>query len=284
MSNDALAKHKQESLKFMESIAARKQSFQALLPKGLDAEWFMGEVKVAVARTPKLLECERMSVFDALTTCAQLGLSPSGRLGSAYLLPFGGKCTLVIGYKGYVDLAYRSGEVVGFGAQVVHEGDEFDYSEGFGVQIHRHVRSEEANPGPLRYVYAWAEMRGGYKVSLLMLRREVEAIKAKAPGAKKTDSPWHTNESEMWRKTAIRRLIKLLPLSPQKAQALHRAQEVEDADWVDAAEVEAQEATPVRGTAKLKAMALTQGTKAEALEFTPTPESVPMEREPGMEG
>lgn len=280
MSNDPLAKQKNETLRFMEQIASRKQSFQSLLPKGLDAEWFLGEVKVAVARTPKLLECERMSVFDAVTTCAQLGLSPSGRLGSAYLLPFGGKCTLVIGYKGYVDLAYRSGEVVGFGAQVVHEADEFDYSEGFGVTIHRHVRSEEANPGALRYVYAWAEMRGGYKVSTLMLRREVLAIKDKAPGGKKSDSPWHTNEAEMWRKTAIRRLIKLLPLSPQKAQALHRAQEVEDAEWVEAAEAEAQETTPARGTARLKTLA--QGAKSETLEVSPTPEPVPATtREPG---
>jgi recombination protein RecT len=283
MSNDPLAKQKQDTLKFMESISTRKQSFQALLPKGMDAEWFMGEVKVAIARTPKLLECDRMSVFDSLTTCAQLGLSPSGRLGSAYLLPFGGKCTLVIGYKGYVDLAYRSGEVVGFGAQVVHEDDEFDYSEGFGVQIRHHKRSEEANPGALRYVYAWAEMRGGYKVAVLMLRREVLAIKDKAPGAKKTDSPWHTHEAEQWKKTALRRLIKLLPLSPQKAQGLHRAQEVEDAEWVEAAEQEAEEKAPARGTARLKALAA--GSRGETLESSPVPDSAPASPpEPGSDG
>lgn len=282
MSNDPLAKQKADTLKFMESISSRKQSFQSLLPKGLDAEWFTGEVKVAIARTPKLLECDRMSVFDSLTTCAQLGLSPSGRLGSAYLLPFGGKCTLVIGYKGFVDLAYRSGEVVGFGAQVVHEADEFDYSEGFGVQIRQHVRSEDTNPGPLRYVYAWAEMRGGYKVSLLMLAREVLAIKARSPGARKPGGPWDTDPAEMWKKTAIRRLIKLLPLSPQKAQGLHRAQEVEDAEWVDAGAAEAEDAAPKRGTARLKALA--QGSKAEALELSAEPEAVPVEREPGQEG
>lgn len=281
MSNDPLMKQKNETIRFMESIASRKQTFQSLLPKGIDAEWFFGEVKVAVARTPKLLECDRMSVFDALTTCAQLGLSPSGRLGSAYLIPFNGKCTLVVGYKGYVDLAYRSGEVVGFGAQVVYEEDEFDYSEGFGVQIRHHKRSEEANPGPLRYVYAWAEMRGGYKVSLLMLRREVEAIKARAPGARKPGGPWDTDPAEMWKKTALRRLIKLLPLSPQKAQALHRAQEVEDAEWVDAAEMPTEEGAPKRGTARLKALA--QGNKAETLESSPVPESAPLP-EPGSDG
>lgn len=284
MSNDPLARQKQETNKFMEQIATRQQSFQSLLPKGMDAAWFLSEVKTAVVRAPKLLECDRMSVFDALTTCAQLGLSPSGRLGSAYLLPFGGKCTLVIGYKGFVDLAYRSGEVVGFGAQVVHEEDDFDYSEGFGVQIHRHVRCEEANPGPLRYVYAWAEMRGGYKVSVLMLRREVLAIKAAAPGAKKADSPWHTHEAEQWKKTAIRRLIKLLPLSPQKAAGLSRAQEVEDAQWEEGAMVDADESVePAKrgSTSRLKALA--QGEPRTVLESIPeaVPEPIP---EPGSNG
>lgn len=283
MSNDPLMKQKNDTLKFMDSISTRKQSFQSLMPKGMDAEWFMGEVKVAIARVPKLLECDRMSVFDALTTCAQLGLSPSGRLGSAYLLPFAGKCTLVVGYKGYVDLAYRSGEVVGFGAQVVHEEDEFDYSEGFGVQIRHHKRSEETNPGALRYVYAWAEMRGGYKVSLLMLAREVLAIKARSPGARKPGGPWDTDPAEMWKKTAIRRLIKLLPLSPQKAQGLYRAQEVEDADWIEAGETETEEATPKRGTAKLKALA--QGSRGETLEVNETePVHATPDREPGSEG
>lgn len=277
MSNAAIEKQK----KFLDAIATRKQSFQALLPRGMEFDWFAGEVKVALARTPKLMECEQISVFDALTTCAQLGLSPSGRLGSAYLLPFAGKCTLVIGYKGFVDLAYRSGEVMGFGAQVVYDDDEFDYSEGFGVQIRHHRRSEETSPGPLRYVYAWAEMRGGYKVSLLMLRREVEAIKARSPGARKPGGPWDTDPAEMWKKTAIRRLIKLLPLSPQKAQGLYRAQEVEDAEWIDAHETEEAPAPVARGDARLKQLA--QGAKGETLEFAPEPETVPA-RVPGEEG
>jgi len=279
LSNAAIEKQ----TKFLANIASRKQTFQTLLPKGLEFDWFAGEVKVALARTPKLLECDQISVFDALTTCAQLGLSPSGRLGSAYLVPFGGKCTLIIGYRGLVDLAYRSGEVVSFGAQVVHDNDEFDYSEGFGVQIHKHVRCEDVNTGGLRFVYAWAELRGGYKASVLMLRREVLAIKDKAPGAQKSDSAWKTHEAEQWKKTALRRLMKLLPLSPQKAQGLYRAQEVEDAHWEEAVDAETGEVkeAPARGSgARLKELA--QGRKAETLELSPEPE--PVSRQPGEEG
>lgn len=236
---------------FMHEVVNRTTSFQRLLPKGMDVEWFVAEVRVAVARAPKLLDCDKVSVIDALTTCAQLGLSPSGRLGSAYLIPYGTKCTLVVGYRGMVDLAYRSGEVVDVGAQVVHENDTFEAMEGFDLQV-RHVRTED-EPGALRAVYAWAHTKAGGTIKVLMLRREVLAIKAKAPGAAKSDSPWITHEAEQWKKTCLRRLFKVAPLSPQKAQALSRALEVEDEEWDAAVDVTPEVEAPTSGTAGLKA-------------------------------
>lgn len=219
---------KQRTEKFMNSVMSRKDSLQSLMPEHVDGTWFLAEVRLAIARSPGLMECDEVSVFDSITTCAQLGLSPSGRLGSAYLIPFAGKCTLVIGYKGYLDLAFRSGEVKGMQAQVVYQKDFFEWEEGLAPVL-KHKRSEEDNPGALRAVYAVAEMKDGYKSFVVMTRREVEAIKARSPGARKKGSPWFSDEPEMWKKTAVRRLIKMLPLSPQKAQGLARAQEAEDA-------------------------------------------------------
>jgi recombination protein RecT len=241
---------------FMMEVAKRKDSFARLLPSNLKPEWFEAEVRVAVARSPKLMECDPVSVFDAITTCAQLGLSPSGRMGSAYLIPYGTKCTLVVGYKGMADLAYRSGEVVEIGAQVVHENDDFTAREGFDLQV-EHQRTED-EPGPLRAVYAWAKTKLGGTIKVLMLRREVEPIKRAALSKKRQGSPptpWETNEEEMWKKTALRRLFKLAPLSPQKASALTKAieVEVEDAQWEDIPmDVDAAPETPAAGTAALK--------------------------------
>jgi recombination protein RecT len=230
---------------FMALVVARKSSFARLLPKGTDPEWFEGEIRVAVSRTPKLLDCDKGSLFDAITTCAQLGLSPSGRLGSAYLIPYGKQCQLVVGYRGYLDLAYRSGDVVGFRAEVVNQNDDFEAVEGFDLEV-RHRRTE-GEPGPLRAVYACAEMRGGYKVRVLMWAREVLAIKARS---RASSGPWQTDEAEMWKKTALRRIIKLLPLSPQRAQGLSRAVEIEDAEYEDfAVEVEPE---PTKGVEGLK--------------------------------
>lgn len=220
----AIEKPKQKVDSLMRSLLERKQTFQTLLPEGMKAEWFFGEVRVAVARAPKLADCTPVSVVDALTTCAQLGLSPSGRLGSAYLIPYKDKCTLVIGYRGYADLAYRSGDVSSFHAQVVHEGDEFQYEEGLSPVL-RHVPTEADKPGLLRAVYAIARMKDGSTAHVVMLRREVLAIKARSRAS--SDGPWVTDEAEMWKKTAVRRLIKLLPLSPTKAKDLYAAEQAE---------------------------------------------------------
>lgn len=261
---------KQRTEQFMQSIVARKQSFGSLLPRGLSPDWFLAEVRVAVARSPNLANCDQVSVFDAITTCAQLGLSPSGRLGSAYLIPFKDKCTLVIGYKGYLDLAYRSGEVMGMQAQVVHEDDEFEWEEGLEPKL-RHVRSAEADPGKMTHAYAVATMKNGHKAFVVMLAREVERIKARAPGAKKAGGPWDTDPAEMWKKTAVRRLLKMLPLSPQKAAGLYKAQEVEDAVFEEmemlSREEEGGEDKPASGMERLE-KSLGAGAPAETLEFT----------------
>ena len=276
---------------FMHEVVARATTFQRLLPKGMDPEWFVAEVRVAVARAPKLLDCDKVSVIDALTTCAQLGLSPSGRLGSAYLIPYGQKCQLVVGYRGMCDLAYRSGEIISIGAQVVHENDQFTAREGFDPQV-EHERTED-EPGALRAVYCWANTRGGGLLKCLMLRREVEVIKRaslakKRPGAPPT--PWETNEEEMWKKTALRRMFKVSPLSPQKAQGLSRALEVEDEEWDNAIDVTPEPEAPVTGTAALKNHLKASNSGPRIEETVETREPLPVSHpdaeppEPGSEG
>lgn len=235
----------------MVELMAREQTFQTLLPDGMRASWFLGEVRVAAARTKGLMDCTIISMVDALTTCAQLGLSPSGRLGSAYLIPFKTTCTLVIGYRGYVDLAYRSGDVQSFHAEVVYDKDTFIHEEGLQPVL-EHIRTEEENPGPLRAVYAVARMKDGGVAHVVMLRREVLAIKGRSRASE--SGPWVTDEGEMWKKTAIRRLIKLLPLSPTRAKDLFKA-EAAERDQEEALDVEfsTPEESPKGGVAGAKA-------------------------------
>jgi recombination protein RecT len=274
MSTQAL--QKSEHQKFMGKVESREQTWQRLLPEGLKASWFMGEVRVAVARTPKLLACDEVSVFDALTTCAQLGLSPSGRLGSAYLIPYGVKCTLVIGYRGYVDLAFRSGDVSAFHAVTVHAKDTFIYEEGLTPVI-KHVPTEEEDPGALRAVYAMARMKDGSAGFCVMLRRDVLPIRNAALSKKRQGAPptpWETNEGEMWKKTAVRRLIKLLPLSPTRAKGLFDAEtaEREQEEALDVGfTVQEEPTTSTTERAKSEAKAALKARNAETLELSTEP-------------
>ncbi len=265
----------------MATIMERKASLQRLLPRNVDVEWYLAEVRVAFARNPDLLKCAesvqgQASIFDAVTTCAQLGLSPSGRLGSAHLIPFntsvkvGEKwtkvhlCQLVVGYKGYLDLVRRTGEVTTLHAEVVYEGEPFTHREGLTPDIQHEPRRDD-EPGPIRAVYAYAVMKDGFKQHTVLYRPDIARIRASARGADNDKSPWKTAEAEMWKKSAVRRLVKMLPLSPEKAKSVARAQEVEDAEWEQVPEGEVLPPAPTSRTASLKNR-LTEGQPRETLE------------------
>jgi recombination protein RecT len=276
-SSTALTQRQRDTL--LQQVAAKGADLERVLPRDKKLDWFLGEVRVMVARTPGLLECDKVSVFNALTTCAQLGLSPSGRLGSAWLIPFKSNCTLVIGYKGYLDLAYRSGDVLGVRAQVVYENDDFIYRDGLQPVL-EHTPSEDANPGPMRAVYAVVTMRGGHKEATVMWAREIQTIRARSAGARKQGGPWDTDPAEMAKKTVVRRALKMAPLSPDKAALLARAQEVddvEDAEWVEDAPADVP--VPRRGGSTLKAKVLEANTTATQ-RIEQSPEEAYVQREP----
>ncbi|EKF2878464.1 recombinase RecT, partial [Escherichia coli] len=88
-----------------------------------------------------------------IVQCSQLGLEPGSALGHAYLLPFGNKneksgkknVQLIIGYRGMIDLARRSGQIASLSARVVREGDEFNFEFGLDEKlIHRPGENEDA--------------------------------------------------------------------------------------------------------------------------------------------
>lgn len=203
------------------------------LPSHFNRERFMRVALTTINNTPKLAQCTVTSIAQCLLDCAQLGLEPGGPLGRAYLIPFEKRrdnivvCTLIIGYKGLVDLAYRSGRVLSLQAGVVHKKDVFEYARGLQEKLH-HVPSEDEDPGPWTHVYSIARMEGGAVSWDVMTRREVDAIKKRSKGAydfngnAKKDHPWHTDEPEMAKKTMLRRHSKVLPLSAEFHEAIDR--------------------------------------------------------------
>lgn len=187
-----------------------KKQLALAVPKHLNADRMARIAATEVRKNPALLRTEPTSFLGSVMQAAQLGLEPGSALGQAYLVPYGNQCQLIIGYKGMIDLARRSGQVLSLNAYAVREGDDFSFQLGLKPDIH-HVPSLEADriKKPITYVYAVATLKGGGYQFEVMSRAEIEAVKAKA----KSKNIWNSYPEEMAKKTVIRRLFKYLPVS-----------------------------------------------------------------------
>lgn len=226
-----------------------KAQMAAALPKTLTAERLARIVVTECRKTPELMRCNRASFLGAVLQCAQLGLEPGSALGHCYLLPFGnGKakdglpnCQLIIGYRGMIDLARRSGQIVSINAYCVHKADDFVYELGLHPDI-QHRPSAEADRGPVTFVYGVAQLKGGGVQFEVMSRAEIEAVRSQSKAG--TRGPWMTHWEEMARKTVVRRLFKYLPVSIEAMRAVEideksdRGEAVTESDFLDAAFVD----------------------------------------------
>lgn len=203
-------------------IERSRSQIVAALPRHMTAERMMRVCNTAVQRTPKLLDCEPRSLIGAIVQASQLGLEPDGTLGHAYLIPFNNRksgkveCQFIPGYKGLIELARRSSQISTIYAQCVFANDAWDFQFGLEPQLRHTPTSEE--PGEMIAVYAVARLRDGGAQFEWMWKRQVDAIRKSSRAA--NDGPWVTHYEEMAKKTALRRLCKLLPTSPELARAV----------------------------------------------------------------
>ncbi len=210
-----------------DALTLMKPQLAMALPKHLTPERLLRVTMTAVQNTPRLLDCDRTSLFAAVMTCAQLGLEPDGVLGQAYLVPYGNKVQFIPGYKGYLALARNSGEISTIQAHEVHENDFFEYAYGLVEKLEH--RPADGERGKIKYFYAYALYKDGGHIFEVMTVADVNAIRDKSYGykafiAKKIKSnPWDSSYPQMGRKTAIRRLANYLPLNVQRAAALDGA-------------------------------------------------------------
>lgn len=196
----------------------------AVMPKHLSAERMYQLALSAYNQTPGLSECTPESVLGCLMKCSALGMEPSAvdGLGRAYILPFNNRktgrkeATFILGYKGMIDLARRSGELTSISARVVHEGDTFEYEYGLNENL-RHVPSQEPLDGrPMTHVYMVAHFKDGGHYIDVMTKAEVDAVRkrSKASGY----GPWQTDYEAMAMKSVIRRSFKFMPVSVEAAE------------------------------------------------------------------
>lgn len=191
------------------------------LPSVMTPERFSRIVLSAVSTNPRLQETTPQSFLGAMMTAAQLGVEPNTPLGQAYLIPFRNhgimECQFQLGYRGMIDLAYRSGEVSSIMAQVVYENDDFEYSFGLEPQL-KHVPAR-ANRGNPAYVYAVFRTKdGGFGYDVMSIEDVRLFAQKKSKSYEK--GPWQTDFGEMAKKTVLKRVLKYAPLKSEFARQI----------------------------------------------------------------
>lgn len=200
----------------------------AALPKHVTAERLARVALTTIRTNPLLLQCTLPSLLAGAMQAFQLGLE-LGIMGHAYLVPFKRnvapkgqppqfvyEATFIIGYKGLLDLARRSGNVVSIGADAIYSNDKFVYRRGY-VEVLEH-EPNYSDRGQLIGFYAYATTKDGGRFPTVMTVEDVDKIRARSKA--KDNGPWVTDYEEMGKKTVLRRLCKTLPMSIEIARTI----------------------------------------------------------------
>lgn len=215
-----------------------RQQLAAVAAKHMNPERLMRVTANAIRTTPKLQQCEPLSFLGALMQCAALGLEPNTVLGHAYLVPFDKsvkgddgrwvkvpQVQLIIGYKGLIDLARRSGHITSISANIHYSDDDlWDYEEGTDARLRHRPGPQD---GEKLHAYAIAKFTDGGHAYVVLPWAHIMKIRDGSQGwqsavkfGKADGSPWSTHEDAMAKKTAIRALAKYLPLSVEFSDAV----------------------------------------------------------------
>ena len=180
-----------------------------VLPKHMDMNR-MSRIALTTIRTnPKLLECAVPSLMGAVMQAVQLGLEP-GLLGHCYILPYKREATFIIGYKGMIDLARRSGHIQSIYAHAVHENDEFEYELG--------LHPNSTSPHMEIVARLLVRMQSLILKMVGIKWNSCRKVKLRNAGnvlatANSSYSPWSSDYEEMAKKTVVRYMFKYLPIS-----------------------------------------------------------------------
>lgn len=218
-----------------------KKEFEKALPKMITPERFTRMAMTALTANATLRECTPPSFIGACLTAAQLGLEPNTPLGQAYLIPYKNyknngrlECQFQIGYKGLLDLAYRSGIFQTVMAQVVYENDDFTYEYGLEPKLcHKPAARDRGN---MTYVYAVYKLNnGGYTFEVMSVEDVRDFAKKKSKSY--SSGPWQTDFEMMAKKTVLKRLLKYAPLKTEQADGINADNTVFNADVEAAADM-----------------------------------------------
>lgn len=157
---------------------------------GKDGQRFISAIVSAVNTNPALQECTNQSILSGALLGESLKLSPSPQLGHYYLVPFndrekGKVATFQLGYKGYIQLAIRSGQYKKLNVMAIKEG-ELEYFDPLNedIKINLMVDSwDEREEAPTIGYYAFFELTNGFRKRCIFTTGwSRQSVMRKAPG------------------------------------------------------------------------------------------------------
>lgn len=207
----------------MSLVRSMEGQIAKALPSVITPERFTRMVLTALSSTPQLNQCSPKSFLGAMMQAAQLGVEPNTPLGQAYLIPYRNhgnmECQFQLGYKGMIDLAYRSGEIISISAHEVCENDEFSYELGLEEKLYH--KPALTDRGPVILYYATFKTKHGGCGFAVMSVDDVRAhMKKFSKAAGGSFSPWSTNFDEMAKKTVLKKCLKYAPIKTDFVRAV----------------------------------------------------------------
>ena len=169
------------------------------------ARAYIGSVLLAVSQNDRLMACTPGSIIHSALRAAGLQLSVDPSLGHAYLVPYKDICTFITGYKGYKNLALRTGRYRYINVAEVYEGQEVVEDQLKGIHAIKGLPNYDKGKWvPIGYML-YFELKDGYSKTFYMT---IDELKAHGERYSKTwsrpDSLWHTNPKAMYEKTVTR--------------------------------------------------------------------------------
>lgn len=229
-----------KSMTIVDMVRALEPEIRRALPAVLTPERFTRMALSAINNTPELADCTPMSFIAALMNAAQLGLEPNTPLGQAYLIPYRNRgvleCQFQLGYKGLIDLAYRTGQIQVVQAQIVREFDYFEYQYGLDSRLNH--RPGEGERGEITFIYGLFKLNNGGYGFEVSNKADMDAFAAKySKSFGSRYSPWKENYEDMAKKTVIKRALKYAPVSSDFQRALSTDESIKTELSVDMSEI-----------------------------------------------
>lgn len=203
---------------FRSNMQRYQKSIVSLLQgkHGMSKDEFLVSAFSAIKKSPKLLMCNVESLFGAILLSAEMKLKFNTPDGHAYIIPYGKEANFQIGYKGLIELMYRSSRVRRIVAEPVFAKDEFRYSLGLNPALHHVPYMGLDGRGDLIATYCVVQLKDADPVFTVVNKSELDAVKNLSKAKDKVDSPYNSGtDVHHWMeiKVAIKKVAKLIPKS-----------------------------------------------------------------------